>query len=61
MRRLVKIVIVLALVLVLLMGSALGYAAYRAVDEVRSMDWSQGLRGVLEPVWCGRKGCLGAR
>ena len=27
------------------------------IQEIRATDWSHGLRGVVNQIWCGPKGC----
>lgn len=49
---------VLAMVLTVFVGFAA--LAYAAVTTAVSMDWSGGVKPVIEKVWCGATGCFGA-
>jgi hypothetical protein len=42
------------IVAVVLYAILIGGIAYVVVNYV---DWSHGLKGVVEQVWCGEKGC----
>lgn len=39
---------------------AIGFVAVKAVSAANSADWSGGLKPVIEKLWCGKPGCLGA-
>ena len=39
---------------------AFGFVAFKAVGAANSADWSGGLKPVIEKMWCGKPGCLGA-
>ena len=35
----------------------IGFIAYKAIDTVGDQDYSNGLKPVIEKVWCGKPGC----
>ena len=47
-------------VLILCLFLAVGFASVKAVGAVNEADWSGGLKPVIEKIWCGKPGCLGA-
>jgi hypothetical protein len=49
---------VFALILCIWIGGAV--LAYKAATVAGEQDWSGGIKPVIERLWCGKPGCLGA-
>jgi hypothetical protein len=56
--RAVKAVFILSALFLIIEVAAVGFGAYKAAQMAKDADWSDGLRGVMETVWCGRKNCM---
>jgi hypothetical protein len=43
--------------IVIIIGTHL-FFAYKAASILNDQDWSNGIKPVIEKVWCGHTGCL---
>jgi hypothetical protein len=58
MTRFVNFFIGFVFLLIICYFVVIGVIAYKGIDTAMSEDWSNGIKPVVEKLWCGKPGCM---
>jgi len=58
MWSMVKTIIIIGFLMIIAWWGFMGFVAYKATDVATKTDFSDGIKPVLEKIWCGEPGCL---